>query len=1077
MTLFNSKVLERFTKNPAPIPEKHAQILEDWATAIRTNTIENLKETALYSDFTQRLVVDILGYTPPTAAKDGSWTVDHQHTIGKGAVDIALGIFSNTDDTVLAPVELKSAKIKDLDAIMAGRNKSPVQQAWEYANAASGARWVLVSNYLELRLYSYNEGTLKFETFDFLKLTDPAEYARFYAHLAAENLLDGKTEALLQDSKREDKKITDALYREYKEIRNDLIDDINAHPCMDALEAIGHAQTILDRVLFIAFAEDTGLLPEKTLKRAYNFINPYAPIPAPVWNTFKALFRSIDKGNPALGIHRYNGGLFQHNPDIEKLELSDAVCEGFKKLGDYDFASEISVTILGHIFEQSISDLERLQAQVRGEEVEPEKTSGTTGQRKKHGVVYTPDYITRFIVERTVGAHLSELFADVVSKFATKASTVDDYENIKWKSQKAELNAWTAYRDRLAALKIVDPACGSGAFLVAAFDYLKAEYNRVNTKIADLSPKKMANFFDPDREILTHNLYGVDVNAESVEITKLSLWLKTARPGKILDSLDHNIRVGDSLIEDANYAYLEHAFNWKDAFPEVFEEGGFDIVLGNPPYVRMGLITHMKPYLETRFGVYHGNADLFCYFYERGVRLLKGGGRLGYISNATFFKTSSGLPLRKYLAAHSTIETIVDFGDIQIFEGVATLPAVLILKNQPPKQTDKLFFWNVDQLSENNFSKAFEIAKTPFSLRHLSEQGWELEDERLTELRDKIKSAHTIVSEHYGSPYRGILTGRNTAFVIDEKKKNELVTADPKSGEIIKPFLEGKDIKGWRMESRSLYVIFTRRGIDIEQYPALLKYLEQFREILEPKPRGWQPSYAGEKWKGRKSGSYKWYEIQDSVDYHQQFSEPKIIYAHFNRRYFAYSDSEAYCNDKGYIIPNAGRDLLAFLMSNCLWFILKNQAPQVIGGSREVRTYFIDQLPIPAATNTQKAELGTLAEQCQAAAEERYAVQSAVRNRIPDLCPIDREPKLNTKLKDWWLLDDFAAFQKQIKTAFKTEIPLKDRNDWDAWLGEQKAEVLRLDGEIARLENEINARVYDLFGLTDDESALLEANI
>ncbi len=123
-----------------------------------------------------------------------------------------------------------------------------------------------------------------------------------------------------------------------------------------------------------------------------------------------------------------------------------------------------------------------------------------------------------------------------------------------------------------------------------------------------------------------------------MEITKLSLWLKTARRGKVLDSLDGHLRVGDSLIEEANYAYLDHGFNWKDAFPEVFKDGGFDVVLGNPPYVRQELIKPMKPYLEKRFEVYHGVADLYCYFFERGLRLLKAGGRLGYISSATFFR-------------------------------------------------------------------------------------------------------------------------------------------------------------------------------------------------------------------------------------------------------------------------------------------------------------------------------------------------------------------------------------------------------------------------------------------------------
>ena len=155
----------------------------------------------------------------------------------------------------------------------------------------------------------------------------------------------------------------------------------------------------------------------------------------------------------------------------------------------------------------------------------------------------------------------------------------------------------------MKTLRIVDPACGSGVFLVMAFDYMKAELTRVNDKIAALKGEYVGDLFDPDSEILTNNLFGVDVNAESIEIAKLSLWVKTARRGKPLDSLDKNLKVGDSLIEDSNYAYLAHGFTWTSAFPDIIEEGGFDIVLGNPPYVRMEFLKAMKPYLEKRFEV------------------------------------------------------------------------------------------------------------------------------------------------------------------------------------------------------------------------------------------------------------------------------------------------------------------------------------------------------------------------------------------------------------------------------------------------------------------------------------------
>lgn len=207
--------------------------------------------------------------------------------------------------------------------------------------------------------------------------------------------------ALGHFSRREDRDITDGLYRLYKEQRASLIGAVQADkPDMPAIDAIGVAQTILDRVLFIAFAEDNGLLPDDSLLRAFEHSDPYNP--RPVWQNFLGLFRAIDQGNAALQIPRYNGGLFGRDPVILDLSLPDAICEGFKRLAEYDFASEVSVTVLGHIFEQSIADVETLQAEALGEAPPQAKASGTSGRRKRDGVVYTPDYVARFIVDQTL---------------------------------------------------------------------------------------------------------------------------------------------------------------------------------------------------------------------------------------------------------------------------------------------------------------------------------------------------------------------------------------------------------------------------------------------------------------------------------------------------------------------------------------------------------------------------------------------------------------------------------------------------------------------------------------------------
>ena len=958
---------------------------------------------------------------------------------------------------------------------MPGRNKSPVDQAWEYATAVAGVRWVLVSNYLEIRLYSYAEGRGSHERFDLTKIDDSAEYVRLMLLLSADNLLGGRTEDLLQKSHTADKEISEQLYAEYRQLREVLIAYIQKECSeLDDVEAVGIGQKILDRILFVAFAEDNGLLPARTVANAFEHSDPYNP--KPVWDNFKGLFRGIDQGNENLSIPRYNGGLFEQDTRIDSIQLPDGICAGFKKLGEYDFQTEIGVTILGRIFEQSISDLERLLARARGDlEVAPKKT-GATGRRKRDGIVYTPDYIARFIVERTLGTHLDEMFRTIMSQYAKGDPA--DYDSLQFAqgSQRGkktwnerELKAWTDYRYNLQTLRVVDPACGSGVFLVMAFDFLKVEYDRVNKKMEEL--RGAPDLFDPDSEILSQNLYGVDVNAESIEITKLSLWLKTARRGKVLDSLDHTIRVGDSLIEDANFAYLEHGFNWHRAFPEVFADGGFDIVLGNPPYVRMERIKPMKPYLERRFEVVSDRADLYCYFYERGLRLLKLGGRLGYISSSTFFKTGSGKPLRKYLLKNATLETVTDFGDLQVFEGVTTYPAIVTMRRKKNVADNELRFWKLNKLPDENFSAAFEERAEPYLQASLSEENWELESPALNALRKKIRAGRPTLNEVYGPPLYGIKTGLNEAFVINRTTRDRLIAEDPKSEGLLKPWLEGKDFKRWRAEPRDLWIIYIPKGkIDIEQYPAIKAHLKPFRERLE-----------------KRATQQEWFELQQAqLAYTPALEGLKISYPHFNsERRFHFERNASYSNDKSYLIPTDDSALLGLLNSNIAWFFLTSLSPAVRGGFHELRVQYVERLPIPESLPKHK-RLSTLAETCQAAAEGRYGRQEAVRRRIPDLCPLENEQvkrevngtlKLTTKLKEWWTIPDFAAFRAEVKKAFKADIPLAERSDWEDWLKKEKAEIDRLSAEINRSEDEINKIVYRLFDLTEDEIKLLEANI
>ena len=1066
MPIFNNKIIQKHISTITEIPESDLKIISSWIDQIQSGSLAKQNEVTIHAPFTSQIMVNLLDYT--SFGGSDKWSISPEYGVAGGAVDLALGFFSSEKDKdiVVAPFELKGAKTKDLDAIMSGRHKTPVQQAWEYAKDIKGAEWVLVSNYLELRLYAVSETSLVYEKFLFEDLLNVAEYAKFKLLLSCENLLGGKTKEVLKESLEAEKEISNRLYGDYKYLRESMVSlliiDNPSHPPENL---ISPAQKILDRVLFIAFAEDKGLIPHASIKKAFEHNDPYNP--KPIYENFIGLFNAIDKGNKTLDIPAYNGGLFAKDNLLDNLIVSDLLCDGFKDIAEYDFDSEVSVTVLGHIFEQSIADLEELTVRVSSGEVPKNsvrtKSRSVSGKRKKHGIVYTPDNVTRFIVINTLGSHINEQFESLFKGYGKYKKD----GSIQWKKgSKTEFKFWYAWQEKMHQIKVVDPACGSGAFIIAAFDYLFTEYEKTNERIAELTGQR--SILDLNKEILNNNLYGVDINDESIEISKLSIWLKTAERGKPLESLDANFRAGNSL--GFREAAPNSEFVWEKQFKDIFDKGGFDVVLGNPPYVRQELLSDIKPWLEKNYTVYHGVLDLYGYFFELGKRLLKKDGRLAYISSSTFFKTGSGRLLRKFLSTELTIEKVVDFGDIQVFEGVTTYPAILVFKNSVQCHDHKIEILSLKNKLPDNLQLMFEQQKGFMRQLQLNEANWHLEDEKTCDLRKKIMLGCRVLKDVYSSPMYGIKTGYNEAFVIDKSTRDSIVRSDPKSSDIIKPFLEGKDLKQWHSEPRDLYLIFTRRGIDIEKYPEVKAHLEKYKERLMPRPNDWS---SDKKWPGRKAGPYKWYEIQDAVDYYKEFDKPKIQYGHFSPEpLFHYNTKGSYSNDKSYIIPTEDLFLYGLLNSKLYWFLIKSICPFVRGGFYEVRAQYIETLPVP---NKPKEEaISSLAETIQLDVEERYKYEIGFTRRLVDLCPDSMIFKINKKIQRWWLLE-FSELQKEINKSFKGVISLSERNDWEDYFESEKSKRNDLNDVISSLETDLNNEVYNLFGLTKEDIKIIES--
>ncbi|MBN1807150.1 MAG: N-6 DNA methylase [Sedimentisphaerales bacterium] len=397
-----------------------------------------------------------------------------------------------------------------------------------------------------------------------------------------------RADILLEKSINQGKKVGESLYENYHRNRIELILYLTGEPHSKPLESAIHiAQKLLDRVIFIAFCEDRGLLPNNSLKKACDEVSPFSRVTNPKWQNFLDLFHSIDKGNPQADIAPYNGGLFRKDPEVDDLEIDDEKTNFFKNIGSYDFRDEINVDVLGHLFERSVHDIERIRfgglySQIEDEQKSPKMKK--SAERKKYGIYYTPKEFTSFITYNTIKRLADERFKELAEQLGItteQAETSEPNEKI--------IEYWHKCFEMLRDIKIVDPACGSGAFLIQAYETLEEIYLDILEHLSHQSEDVDELREEIPNIILNENIYGVDLSPEAVEITQLAIWIRSADKGKTLADLSKNIVCGNSLVSDTSVNPL--AMDWKETFPEVFsrEKSGFDCVIGNPPWERIKL--------------------------------------------------------------------------------------------------------------------------------------------------------------------------------------------------------------------------------------------------------------------------------------------------------------------------------------------------------------------------------------------------------------------------------------------------------------------------------------------------------
>lgn len=1008
--------------------------------------IHKIKEEQFQEGFLRELFVKVLGYTI-NPSPNYNLTTELKNEVGSKKADGAILL----DGKVIGVIELKDHKTPDLTSIE--------NQAFGYKSKHKDTRLVIISNFEKLRLYIDN--AVEYREWDIFQMTAD-DFNELYLCLAWQQIEHRVALQMKQESVSNEDQITKALYRDYSQFKRVLFADILAnnpvHEGGDEKEwqlmLFKKTQKLLDRLLFIFFAEDCGLLPPNMIMQIVEEWEQLKDLDmdVPLYDRIKKHFGYLDTGyqGKKYEIFAYNGGLFKTDEVLDNLKISDdLLAEHTRRLSSYDFESDVDVNILGHIFENSLNEIEEVTQQIT-QGVAPQ-----TSKRKQDGVFYTPQYITKYIVENTIG----RLCAEKKTELNIVEDEYQSDQRRQLQTKKRLLDQLKAYRDWLLQLTILDPACGSGAFLNAALQFLMAEHKHIDEMEAKVTGATI-EFQGVENSILENNLYGVDINEESVGIAQLALWLRTAKPHRKLNSLNQNIKCGNSLISDPAIAG-DKAFDWQKEFPQVFEKGGFDVVIGNPPYVQLQSMGAMSDaYAQSGFETYNKSADLYCLFTEKGYNLLKEGGMQSFIMPNKWMLVAYGKELRKFMAK-TDLQQIINFGDVQFFDE-ATIYVCIFVTRKSDKRDDEVKALSLNQKTyHGDFMQEVPKQLADYPAEIFGESEWIIQPKIHFNILKKMQNGTALKNLPISINY-GIKTGYNDAFFIDGATKDRLIAEDPKSAEIIKPLLRGRDIQAWMPVWDELYLINTHNGIkeevapvNIDDYPVIKQHLEPFYTKLSKRlDKGVTP-----------------YNLRN-CDYMREFSKPKIMYPNMTSIFpFIYDEKGFYGNDKTFMIT-ANDDtvnlkfITAILNSKLCKLWIWYNCPELQGGTREIRKVYFENFHIP--DNADMQPLADLTDKQMQNVSQLQEKRSRFLHRLSDNFG---GVKITTALQQFDTMD-FKGLMAELKKQ-KIKLSLSQQDEWENYFNQRVAECQDLSAQIKATDNEIENRVFDLYGLTEEERKIV----
>lgn len=1030
MALFQTSVLKTYLaqQDTAIVERAYKKYTKYFHNATIQENIKNSKEEQYQAKFLDELFVNILDYTL-NPKPNFNITTEFKNQKGAGKADGAI----LKEAKAIGVIELKGTNTKDLESIR--------KQAFDYKANQKGCVYVITSNFEKLRFY-INDAT-EFLEFNLFQLA-PEEFALMYLCLQKDNILNQLPLTIKKASLVEEDKITKQFYNDYSVFKRELFRDLvkrnakrlkqnviasearQSHNEDDSTELkaleknvklslFKKSQKLIDRFLFIFFAEDRDLLPPNSTiqildkwKADIDFGDE-----RPLYGLFKQYFRFLDQGRKGTTsraeIYAYNGGLFKPDTILDNLEIDDDLLYKHSyKLAKYDFSSQVDVNILGHIFENSLNEIESVNAEIEGGEFDKQKS-----KRKKDGVFYTPKYITKYIVENTVG----KLCQEKKEALGFKEEAYFEVKKGTHQSTKKQLlEVLDAYREWLLQITICDPACGSGAFLNQALDFLIKEHRYID----ELKAKVLGGgliLSDIENTILENNIYGVDLNEESVEIAKLSLWLRTAQPRRKLSDLSANIKCGNSLIGSKTVAG-DKAFNWQEQFPQIFKNGGFDVVIGNPPYGAK-LSESVRDYITVNFFSFQSNFDIYTSFIELASRVTKVSSYCSYIIPVSWQTGDKYNSTRKFIAENLKLEIGIKL-PYDVFKDAYVDTGIYVFNNEK---------------SDSYNSKVLEFgAREKFDTSLIEERNLLVLPSKFWMELDSLK---VVLNPFF--------------YTLQPKIVKDTIALDDISDSIRGILPNSDDVSDNYIEGYKKYFIGYLGRYQMSEEFSWVLYSDNLRE----KPKDYS-YFQGERIIIRRLINRQFRIMASLVS--EEFVNKKDIY-------------NLKLTDDRYEIH-----YLLALINSKLFSFMKTKGSTTASKDDFSQLTLSDIRTIPVKSIS-KEEQESFKEFVISLLDSNKEFNNST-NKFSKYFVISLQlEKLTRKLENWHELD-FADFIKELNKAIKkaggTPLTKKDEFEWLELFEDNKKKAQELQTQITQTEKTIDTMVYDLYGLTQEEREIVE---